>query len=104
MASIWKITECGTGLVTSLNTLQPERDKIALDQISETISRGCDRSEGRNFIDQETEDTDEQGHLAAALAASVVACFMAIPEPQFQYKLNAAREAANLPWRMVPIN
>jgi hypothetical protein len=57
-----------------------------------------------HIIDAETDDNDEQGHLAAALVASVVACFMAIPEPVFQHNVNAALEVAGLPWRMVPVN
>jgi hypothetical protein len=56
------------------------------------------------IIDQETEDDEERGKLAAALVANVVACFMALPEPVFQHHVNAAMEAAELGWRLVQTN
>jgi hypothetical protein len=62
MASIWKITECGRDLVTPLNTLQPEREKLALDQISEAHFKGFVtvlKAGICHIIDQETDDTAE---------------------------------------------
>jgi hypothetical protein len=57
-----------------------------------------------HIIDAETEDGHERGQLAAALVANVVACFMAIPDPQFHHHVNAALEAGELPWRLVKVN
>jgi hypothetical protein len=56
------------------------------------------------IIDAESEDGEENGKLAAALLAQLVAAFMSVQRPVFQHDVNLALEAAELPWRLVAVN